>query len=107
MTTNKGGGYGWLAGALIGAALGVGAGLLAESKLGKKLGKEVKNLSADFYRYMAPQIKKVKKMGEVEYKAFVAQAMERYNKDKKLSAAEAKHIVKNAQASWKHLKKHL
>ncbi len=91
------------AGGLIGAALGVGAGLLAESKLGKKAG----HLPADFYRYMAPQIKKVKRVGEAEYKKFVAEATKRYGKDKKLSQAEANHLAKEAQASWKHLKKHL
>jgi gas vesicle protein len=106
-SAKKGGGYSWLAGGLVGAALGVGAGLLAESKIGKKLGKNAKHLSADFYRYMAPQIKKVKKMGEAEYKKFVAEAMKRYSKDRKLSQAEARHVVKEASAAWKHLKKNL
>lgn len=100
-------GYGALAGGLIGAALGVGAGLLAESNLGKQLGKEGKHLSADFYRYMSPQIKKVKEVGEAEYKEFVEKAIERYSKDKKLSKTEAQHLAKDAQASWKHLKKNL
>lgn len=99
--------YGALAGGLIGAALGVSAGLLAESEFGKQLGKNAKHLSADFYRYMAPQIKKVKRVGEAEYKEIVAEAMERYRKDKKLSHAEAQHLAKNAQASWKHLKRNL
>jgi len=105
--SKKKGGYAWLAGGLVGAALGVGAGLLAESKFGKKLGKDAKDLTADFYHYMVPQIKKVKKMGEEEYKKFIAEAGERYGKEKKISQAEAKHLVKNAQSSWKHLKKHL
>lgn len=100
-------GYSALAGGLIGAALGVGAGLLVESKFGKQLGKKSGQISADFYRYMAPKIKKVKKMGEAEYKKFVAEAVERYKKDKKLSQAEARYLAKNAQASWKHLKKNL
>jgi len=56
---------------------------------------------------MAPQIKGVKKMGEVEYKKFVAEAMEKYGKNKKLSQVEAKHLMREAQASWKHLKKNL
>lgn len=99
--------YGALAGGLIGAALGVGAGLLAESKIGKQLGKKAGHLRADFYRYMAPQVKKVKRMGEAEYKKFVAEAMRRYSKDRRLSQAEAMHLSKEAQASWKHLKKHL
>lgn len=103
----KKGGYTWLAGGLIGAALGVTAGLIAESKLGEQLGKKAKHLGADFYRYIAPQIKKVKKMGEAEYKELVTEAMKRYSKDKKLSRAEARHIVNDAKASWKHLKKNL
>ena len=102
------GGYGAaLAGGLIGAALGVGAGLLLSSKTGKQLGKKAKNLYAGFYRYIAPQIKKMKKMGEAEYKQFVAGAMNRYSKDKKLSQTEARQLVRDAQASWKHLKKNL
>ncbi len=100
-------GYLWLEGALVGAALGVGAGLLAESKLGKKIGKEAKHASADFLAYIAPQAKKMKKMGEAEYKAFISSAMERYGKDKKLSKTEAMRLAKEAQASWKHLKKNL
>jgi gas vesicle protein len=94
-------GYGAaLAGGLIGAALGVGAGLLAQSKTGKQF-------SAEFYRYLAPQIKGVNKMREPEYKKFVAEAMKRYGKDKKFSRAEARRLVKDAQASWKHLEGNL
>lgn len=96
-----------LAGVLIGAALGVGVGLLAESKTGKRFEKKAKNLSVDFYGYMVPQIKKVKKMGEAEYKKFVMEAMKQYSKNKKLSRAEAKYLVKDAQGAWKHLKKYL
>ena len=106
-TTKKGAGYAWLAGGLVGAALGVGAALLAESKAGKKMGKEVKHAASDFYAYMAPQMKKVKKMGEVEYKKFVEEAMKQYSKKKKLSTVEAKQLVKDAHATWRHLKKNL
>ncbi len=105
--TTKGNGYAWLAGGLVGAALGVGAALLAESKTGKKMGKEIKHAASDFYAYMAPQLKKVKKMGEVEYKKFVEEAMKQYSKKKKISAIEAKKLVKEAQTSWRHLKKNL
>lgn len=105
--TKKGNGYAWIAGGLVGAALGVGAALLAESKTGKKMGKKVKHAASDFYAFMAPQLKKVKKMGEVEYKNFVEEAMKQYAKKKKISAVEARHLTKEAKASWKHLKKHL
>lgn len=106
-TAKKGGGSSWLQGGLIGAALGVGAGLLISSKLGKDLGKKAKDLSADFYRYISPQIKKVKKMGEAEYKKFVQEAMVKYSKSKKLTEMEAKKLVREAHGAWKHLKKNL
>jgi len=106
-TAKKGNSYAWLEGGLIGAALGVGAGLLVSSKLGKNLGDKVKDLSADFYRYLSPQIKKVKKMGEAEYKEFVKEAMKRYSKSKKLTEEEAKGLIKDAHGAWKHLKKNL
>jgi gas vesicle protein len=105
--TSKGNGYAWIAGGLVGAALGVGAALLAESKAGKKMGKEVKHAASDFYKFMVPKLKQVKKMGEVEYKKFVEEAMKQYSKKKKLSAVEAKQLVKDAHATWKHLKRNL
>lgn len=106
-TVKKVNNYAWLEGGLIGAALGVGAGLLVSSKLGKELGAKAKDLSADFYRYISPQIKKVKKMGEAEYKKFVQEAMAKYSKSKKLTEAEAKGLIKDAHGAWKHLKKNL
>lgn len=106
-TAAKKNSYAWLEGGLIGAALGVGAGLLLSSKFGKELGEKAKDLSADFYRYMSPQIKKVKKMGEAEYKKFVEEAAKRYSKSKKLTEAEAKGLIKDAHGAWKHLKKNL
>ena len=100
-------GYLWLSGALIGAALGVAAGILSESKFGKGLGKKAKHASVDFYRHIAPRLKKAKKMGEAEYKIFVGEAVKRYAKDKKISGQELKHLVRETQASWKHLKNNL
>ena len=92
-----------LEGAAIGAALGVVGGILAGSETGKKVGKKVKGAAAGFYQYLSPQLKKAKKMGEDEYKAFVAAAVQRYNKDKKLSEKEVQKLTKETQSSWKHL----
>jgi len=106
--TKKGVKYGWLEGGLVGAALGVGAGLLVESKAGQRLGVEIKHVSTDFYKkYMIPNIKKVEKIGEAEYKRIVAEEMKRYSKDKKLSETEVKRLTKEVLASWKHLKSNL
>lgn len=101
--TNK---YAQLEGALVGAVIGVGAVLLAQSDFGKKLGKEAKDSFADFLKYLAPHAKKIKKMGEEEYKKLVGEAMKQYSKNKKLSKAEIDRLTKEAHSTWKHLKKH-
>src|SRR3989344_1671405 len=100
--TNK---YLWLEGAIAGAVIGVGAALLAKSDIGKKLGKDAKHSLSDFLKYLAPRIKKVKKMGEAEYKVIVSEAMKQYSKNKKLSLAEIKRLTKEAYATWSHVKK--
>src|SRR3989338_3552732 len=95
--TNK---YLWLEGVVAGAIIGVGAALLAKSDMGKKLGKEAKHSLADFLKYMVPQIKKIKKMGEAEYKTLVKEAMKRYSMNKKLSKNEIARFTKEAYATW-------
>lgn len=96
-----------LGGALIGAALGVAAGLLLAPESGKKLRTDIKKLSGNFYRYLAPQLKKMKHVGEAEYNALVAQGVKSYAKAKKLSEEEVKVLVAEAKRSWKEIKKHL
>jgi len=97
----------FLSGALIGAVLGVAAGIFATSKKGKEISKEAKVKIAEFYKFIAPQIKKAKEMGEREYKAFINKALVGYNKTKKFKKEDLKSLAKEAHASWKHLKKHL
>ena len=83
-----------LEGALVGAALGAAAGLLLAPESGKDLRKDLKRKSAEFYRHLAPELKKVKKMGEKEYQAAVKKAMATYSKAKKLSADEMAALMK-------------
>jgi len=96
-----------LEGAVAGLVLGVAATMFLSSKKGKALGKGIADVSADFYRYISPKIKKIEKMGEKEYKLFMKGAAEQYIKTKKISGAVAKDLVKDAQLSWKHFSKHL
>lgn len=103
----KGGSGKILEGALIGAVLGVAAGLLITSEPGKKMRKDIKKLSGDFYRYIAPQVKKLKKVGEAEYGAFVDEGVRHYARAKKISLEEQKILAKEAKRSWGHIKKHL
>jgi len=94
-----------LEGAVIGTALGVTAGLFLASKKGKQLQKDIKQKVIGFYAYVAPKLKKIKKLGEKEYIAFVENAAKNYSKAKKFSAAETKILMAEAKKTWKHLKK--
>ncbi len=104
---NKKSGGKLLGGALVGAVLGIAAGLLLTTESGKKIQKDIKKLSGEFYRYMAPQLKKMKQLGEAEYHAFVDEKVKRYAKIKKLSLEEEKVLAREAKRSWSHIKKHL
>lgn len=99
----------FIEGALIGAALGVAAGIFAGTKTGKKIGREVahdaKRQSVEFYRYVAPKLRKAKRMSEREYKAFLKKAMVGYSRGKKMSAVETARLLKEVQSSWKHLRR--
>lgn len=64
----------FLEGAVAGLALGVAASLFLSSKTGKKVTKEAGHVMADFYKHIAPKVKKMKKMGEQEYKEFMKNA---------------------------------
>lgn len=96
-----------LEGTLIGAVLGVAAGILLAPESGKKMRKDITKLSGNFYHYIAPRIKKLERMGEAEYHAFVAEGIKKYAKAKRLSLAEEKVLAKEARRSWGHIKKHL
>jgi gas vesicle protein len=96
-----------LEGAVAGIALGVAAGMFLSSKKGKALRKDIATVTADFYKYISPKLKKIGKIGEADYKIFMKNAAEQYTKTKKISGAIAKDLVKDAQQSWKHFSSHL
>lgn len=96
-----------LEGALAGAVLGAAAGLLLAPESGKALRRDAKRKTAEFYKQLAPQLKRMKKMGEKEYQMAVKKTMANYGKAKRLSAKEVLALTKEAHASWKELKKYL
>ena len=96
-----------LEGAIAGLALGVAASMFMASKKGKELKNNIADVSADFYKYISPKIKKAQKMGEKEYKEFMKNSVAQYAKAKKISEKMAKDLVKEAQSTWKHISKHL
>ncbi len=97
----------FLEGAVAGIALGAAASMFLSSKKGKELKNEIGDITADFYKSASPKIKKIKKMGEKEYKEFMKSSAERYAKAKKISEGMSKELIKNAEQSWKHFSKHL
>lgn len=96
-----------MGGALAGAALGVAAGMMLAPKSGKALRKDMSDKVAELYKMAAPQLKKMEKVGEAEYKAVMRKVASTYSKARKLSLKEAKSLEKEALASWAMVKKHL
>ena len=103
----KGNATKFLEGAVAGIALGVAASMFLASKKGKELKNDIADVTADFYKYISPKVKKIEKMGEKEYKEFMKNAAGQYAKTKKISEDMAKNLIKDAQQSWKHFSKHL
>jgi gas vesicle protein len=102
----KGNATKFLQGTVIGLALGVAASIYLGLKKGKIVKEDIIDIMADFYKDISPKLKKINKMGEKEYKLFMAKAVVQYAKTKKISAKMAKELVKEAQQSWKHLSRH-
>ncbi len=96
-----------LEGAVAGIALGVAAGIFLSSKKGKEPRNNIEDITADFYKYVSFNVKKVGKMGEKEYKEFMKNAAVQYVKLKKIPEDAAKQLIKNVQQSWKHFSKHI
>ncbi len=95
-----------LEGAVVGAMFGVAAGMLLASESGKKARKNIGKASGYFYRYMAPQVKKMKLAGKEQYDAFVSKSADNYAKAKKLSLEDKKILIKEGKRFWKHIAKH-
>jgi gas vesicle protein len=107
----KGNATKFLEGAVAGVALGVAASMFLATKKGKEVQKDVvktiEDITADFYKYISPKVKKIEKLGEKEYKEFMKNAAGQYAKTKKLSEDMAKQLIKESQQSWKHFSKYL
>ncbi len=97
----------FLQGALVGAVLSIAAGMLLAPESGKKMRKDIIELSGDFYRYIAPQVKKFARVGEAELNELITQGVKNYAKARKLSNAEEKILAKEAKRSSRHIVKHL
>ena len=107
IATNKKSGGKILTGTLVGAALGVVAGMLLSPKSGKEMRNDVSKLPADFYRYIAPKIKKMKQVSEAQYHSLVEKGVQQYATAKRLTLDEGKMLLLEAKRSWNHMKRHL
>lgn len=94
-------------GGLLGAVIAVAAGLFLISPPGKKVRRDIKYHVAKFYKHLAPQLKKIRNMGEREFKAFTKKALKTYSATHKLSRAEEKAIAQDLKKTWKKLQTHL
>lgn len=73
---------------------------------GKKFQKDAKKKYAKFYAEVAPKLKKMREVGEKDFKIFIAKAADNYAKAKKMSEPERKTLSKEAQNLWRHISKH-
>jgi gas vesicle protein len=103
----RGNTFKFLEGTAAGVALAVAASIYLASKRGQAFEENLAKVMADFYKYISPKVKKIKKMGEKEYKVFMENAVVQYARTKKVSASIAKQLVRETQQSWKHFARHL
>lgn len=87
--------------------MGAAAAIFLTPESGKNLRKDIKKRASEFYRYIAPRLKKIKKIGEEEYKELVKTAAHQYSQSRKISKTETDALIKEAHKTWKELKKHL
>lgn len=95
-----------LGGALVGAVLGVVAGVILAPESGKEVRNDIQKIYANFYKYIAVQVKKMKAVGEDQYGEYVNKWAKSYAKANKISADEELALVNGAKHSWKQIKKH-
>ncbi len=96
-----------LEGALAGVVLAVAAGLFLRTKIGKKVTVDIRDRSAEFYKQLAPQLKKAKELSQAQFHKLIDTSLVSYAKAKKLSSAEINELTREARSSWSHLKKNL
>lgn len=96
-----------LAGAAAAAVFGAVAGVLLAPQSGKKTRRDISGMLAGFYKFVGPEMKKIKNMSRKEYENLVSKALKKYAKLKRLSAAEEAALKVQAWNAWGHIKKHL
>ena len=103
----KGNASKFLEGAVAGVALSVAASMFLASRKGGEFKVTITDVIADFYKSISPKVKKIKKMGEKEYKEFMKNAVGKYTKTKMISDDMTKELAKDVEQSWKHFSKYL
>ena len=91
---------GFLAGAVVGAGLGAAADKYFASEPGKKTAETAKKMLADFYDFVSPQIKMVKRISRAKYKQIIISAAEEYGRIKKISENAVEELIEKTFAMW-------
>src|SRR5256885_1317207 len=96
----------FLTGAIVGAVLGVISGVLLAPQSGKKTRHDISKKSAEFYKFIAPKIKKMGKIGKEQYEMVVDELGKAYGKAKKVSLPEMQEVIASAKKHWNDFSKH-
>ena len=92
-------------GALLGIALGVAAGMYLASNSTKELKGRLAEKYAEFSKFMAPKLKKLKKVSQSEYEMMVDKAMVGFGKAAKMTKSEALALAKTAKKHFREISK--
>ncbi len=85
--------------------LGVAAGMYLASDSPKELKGKLAKKYADFSKFMAPKLKKLKKVSKEQYDAMVDKSMDGFSKAYKVTKSEAAALAKTAKKHFEDITK--
>lgn len=90
----------FMTGAAVGVGLSVAVNKYLKSDAGKKTTESARKMLSDFYDFVSPEIKMIKKLSQAKYKQIISAAAKEYGKIKKLSEDAVEDLVENTLSFW-------
>lgn len=93
----------FLEGAAIGAVIGSIGALLFAQKSGKELRDDITEHTSDFFKAIAPKLRRMKEVTQDEFDEFIEEAADKFAEMKKLSKHQVAQLIAHAKESWHSL----